>query len=97
VREALEILSNDGLLSHGLNQVYFVAKFSADEMNQLYTMRHLLEREAIATIAWPEITRRAGSGVTPSKVLLVAVDIVLVDLVTLAGLVARALCRRLWD
>jgi DNA-binding GntR family transcriptional regulator len=57
VREALEILSNEGLLSHGLNQGYFVAKFSADEMNQLYTMRHLLESEAIATIEWPDEQR----------------------------------------
>ncbi|WP_219419192.1 GntR family transcriptional regulator [Pseudonocardia nigra] len=54
VREALEILSNEGLLSHGLNQGYFVTRFSADEMNQLYTMRHLLEREAVATIEWPD-------------------------------------------
>jgi DNA-binding GntR family transcriptional regulator len=54
VREALEILSNEGLLTHGLNQGYFVAKFSSDEMEQLYTMRHLLELEAIRSIAWPE-------------------------------------------
>jgi DNA-binding GntR family transcriptional regulator len=67
-REALEILSNEGLLSHGLNQGYFVAKFSADEMNQLYTMRHLLEREAIATIAWPEGERLASLRVLASEI-----------------------------
>ncbi|WP_133916366.1 GntR family transcriptional regulator [Streptomyces sp. NBC_00582] len=54
VREALEILSNEGLLVHGLNQGYFVTKFSTDEMDQLYTMRHLLELEAIRTLVWPE-------------------------------------------
>jgi DNA-binding GntR family transcriptional regulator len=53
VREALEILCNEGVLTHGLNQGYFVTKFSLSEMRQLYTMRHLLEREAIATIEWP--------------------------------------------
>ncbi|WP_191094196.1 GntR family transcriptional regulator [Nocardia colli] len=53
VREALEILSNEGLLTHGLNQGYFVAKFSNDEIEQLYTMRDLLESEAIRTLEWP--------------------------------------------
>lgn len=53
VREALEILCNEGVLTHGLNQGYFVAKYSFSEMRQLYTMRHLLEREAVASIEWP--------------------------------------------
>lgn len=53
LREALEILANEGLLVHGLNQGYFVAKFSRDEMKQLYTMRLLLEREALKEIDWP--------------------------------------------
>lgn len=53
LREALEILTNEGLLVHGLNQGYFVAKFSRDEMEQLYTMRLLLEREALKEIVWP--------------------------------------------
>jgi len=53
VREALEILSNEGLLIHGLNQGYFVAKFSNEEIEQLYTLRDLLENEAIRTIRWP--------------------------------------------
>ncbi|MFI6042552.1 GntR family transcriptional regulator [Nocardia sp. NPDC051321] len=53
VREALEILSNEGLLTHGLNQGYFVAKFSNDEVEQLYTMRDLLEAEALRTLEWP--------------------------------------------
>ncbi|MFI6170714.1 GntR family transcriptional regulator [Nocardia sp. NPDC051052] len=53
VREALEILSNEGLLTHGLNQGYFVAKFSNDEIEQLYTMRDLLEAEALRTLEWP--------------------------------------------
>ncbi|MEV6558476.1 GntR family transcriptional regulator [Nocardia sp. NPDC051756] len=53
VREALEILSNEGLLTHELNQGYFVAKFSNDEVEQLYTMRDLLESEALRTLEWP--------------------------------------------
>ncbi|MFD1517765.1 GntR family transcriptional regulator [Pseudonocardia yunnanensis] len=53
LREALEILANEGLLVHGLNQGYFVAKFNRDEMEQLYTMRLLLEREALKEINWP--------------------------------------------
>ncbi|GAA1193599.1 GntR family transcriptional regulator [Pseudonocardia alaniniphila] len=53
LREALEILTNEGLLVHGLNQGYFVAKFNRDEMEQLYTMRLLLEREALEEIEWP--------------------------------------------
>ncbi|WP_433296834.1 GntR family transcriptional regulator [Pseudonocardia sp. CA-142604] len=53
LREALEILTNEGLLVHGLNQGYFVAKFNRDEMEQLYTMRLLLEREALGEIEWP--------------------------------------------
>ncbi|OLT12840.1 hypothetical protein BJF78_23415 [Pseudonocardia sp. CNS-139] len=59
LREALEILTNEGLLVHGLNQGYFVAKFSRDEMEQLYTMRLLLEREALAEIGWPTDARLA--------------------------------------
>lgn len=53
VREALEILCNEGVLTHGLNQGYFVAKYSFSEMRQLYTMRHLLEREVVASLEWP--------------------------------------------
>jgi hypothetical protein len=37
-------------------------------MNQLYTMRHLLEREAIATIAWPEGERLASLRVLASEI-----------------------------
>lgn len=53
LREALEILTHEGLLVHGVNQGYFVAKFNRDEMEQLYTMRLLLEREALREIGWP--------------------------------------------
>jgi DNA-binding GntR family transcriptional regulator len=53
LREALEILTTEGLVVHGLNQGYFVGKFSRDEMQQLYTMRLLLEQEALKTIDWP--------------------------------------------
>lgn len=54
LREALEILAAEGLVIHGLHQGYFVTKFSRDEMQQLYTMRLLLEQEALKAIEWPD-------------------------------------------
>lgn len=54
LREALEILTAEGLVLHGLHQGYFVTKFSRDEMQQLYTMRLLLEQEALKAIEWPD-------------------------------------------
>lgn len=57
LREALEILTTEGLLVHGMNQGYFVTRFSRDEMQQLYTMRLLLEQEALTSLQWPDEER----------------------------------------
>ncbi|MBN9111212.1 MAG: GntR family transcriptional regulator [Pseudonocardia sp.] len=59
LREALEILTTEGLLVHGVNQGYFVTRFSRDEMQQLYTMRLLLEQEALRSLQWPDEERLA--------------------------------------
>lgn len=54
LREALEILTTEGLVVHGMHQGYFVTRFSRDEMQQLYTMRLLLEQEALTSLEWPD-------------------------------------------
>ena len=53
IREALEVLTSEGLLEHSPNRGYFVARISVHEMRQLYLMRRLLEKETAATVAWP--------------------------------------------
>ena len=53
IREALEVLTSEGLLEHSLNRGYFVARISVHEMRQLYLMRRLLEKETAATVPWP--------------------------------------------
>lgn len=54
VREALHALETEGLLLHRPNQGYFVAKFSADQLNQIYLMRRLLETALLQHISWPD-------------------------------------------
>jgi DNA-binding GntR family transcriptional regulator len=53
MREALEILANEGLIIHQLHRGYFVAKLSRDELDQIYTMRRMLERQVLETVEWP--------------------------------------------
>jgi DNA-binding GntR family transcriptional regulator len=53
VREALKSLAAEGLLSHDHNRGYFVIRFGADEMAQIYLMRRLLESELLRTLADP--------------------------------------------
>jgi len=54
VREALHALETEGLLLHRPNQGYFVAKFSADQLNQIYLMRRLLETALVEHVSWPD-------------------------------------------
>jgi DNA-binding GntR family transcriptional regulator len=54
VREALHALETEGLLLHRPNQGYFVAKFSADQLNQIYLMRRLLETALVQQTSWPD-------------------------------------------
>jgi DNA-binding GntR family transcriptional regulator len=60
MREALEILANDGLIVHELHRGYFVAKLSRDELEQIYTMRRMLEREVLRSVKWPSKTQIAA-------------------------------------
>jgi DNA-binding GntR family transcriptional regulator len=54
VREALESLRNDGIVRHTLNQGYFVAKISPDELDQIVLMLRVLERALLEHLEWPD-------------------------------------------
>lgn len=54
LREALNVLAQQGLLTHRHNQGYFVAKRTPSELAQLRRMLHLLENEVMETLAWPD-------------------------------------------
>jgi DNA-binding GntR family transcriptional regulator len=54
LREALNVLAQQGLLTHKRNQGYFVSKRSPSELAQLRRMLHLLENEVMQSIAWPD-------------------------------------------
>lgn len=53
VREALKLLTAEGVVAHDPNRGFFVAGLSSDEARQLYRMRHLLESEVLSTVNWP--------------------------------------------
>lgn len=59
VREALKLLTAEGVVAHDPNRGFFVAPLSSEEARQLYRMRHLLESEVLSTIAWPSRERLA--------------------------------------
>jgi DNA-binding GntR family transcriptional regulator len=64
VREALKALQTEGIVSHSPNQGYFVAKFSAAELDQIYLMRRVLETALLQHLVWPEAEQLAAiSGV----------------------------------
>ncbi len=54
VREALKLLSSEGIVEHDPNRGFFVARLSRDEAEQLFTMRHLIEDELLRTVGWPD-------------------------------------------
>jgi DNA-binding GntR family transcriptional regulator len=56
VREALRGLQVEGLVSHEPNRGYFVTTLDADELEQIYLMRRVLETEVLLTVAWPTST-----------------------------------------
>jgi DNA-binding GntR family transcriptional regulator len=66
VREALKLLSSEGIVEHDPNRGFFVARLSRDEAEQLFAMRHLIEDELLRTVEWPdeaqltELDRRAA-------------------------------------
>jgi DNA-binding GntR family transcriptional regulator len=53
VREALKMLTAEGLVGHDRNRGYYLIKLDVEEMAQIYLMRRLLEPEVIKTIRWP--------------------------------------------
>jgi DNA-binding GntR family transcriptional regulator len=53
LREALKLLTAEGIVEHDPNRGFFVAPLSLDEARQLYRIRHLLEAELLGTVEWP--------------------------------------------
>ncbi|MEO9132540.1 MAG: GntR family transcriptional regulator [Sphingomonas sp.] len=54
VREALKLLSSEGLVEHDPNRGFFVTKLTRDEADQLFTLRNLVEDELMRSIEWPD-------------------------------------------
>ena len=53
LREALRALASEGLLTHRLNQGYFVAELSIEEFRQIVALLEYLETELIRSARWP--------------------------------------------
>lgn len=53
LREALNVLADQGLLLHRPHQGYFVAKRAPSELAQIRRMMQLLEDELLQSIEWP--------------------------------------------
>ena len=54
LREALNVLADQGMLQHRPNSGYFVAKRAPNELAQISRMLQLLEDELIGSIVWPD-------------------------------------------
>lgn len=54
LREALNVLAEQGLLMHRANAGYFVAKRAPNELAQIRRMLQLLENELFTSIEWPD-------------------------------------------
>ena len=54
LREALNVLADQGLLLHRPNSGYFVAKRAPNELAQIRRILELLENELLGSIEWPE-------------------------------------------
>lgn len=57
LREALNVLADQGLLLHRPNQGYFVVKRAPNELAQISRMLQLLEDELLRSIHWPDTER----------------------------------------
>lgn len=53
LREALRVLTTEGLLTHRPHQGYFVTRLSAEELDQINNLLEFLETELIRTVRWP--------------------------------------------
>jgi DNA-binding GntR family transcriptional regulator len=54
LREALNVLADQGLLIHRPNSGYFVAKRAPNELAQIRRILQLLENELLVSIEWPD-------------------------------------------
>jgi DNA-binding GntR family transcriptional regulator len=54
LREALNVLADQGLLLHRPNAGYFVAKRAPNDLAQIGRMLQLLENELMTSISWPD-------------------------------------------
>ena len=54
LREAMNVLADQGLLRHRPHQGYFVAKRLPAENAQIRRMLHLLENELVLSLEWPD-------------------------------------------
>lgn len=54
LREALNLLADQGMLVHRPNSGYFVAKRAPNELAQIRRILQLLETELLASIEWPD-------------------------------------------
>ena len=54
LREALNVLAEQGLLMHRANAGYFVAKRAPNELAQIRRILQLLENELFGSIEWPD-------------------------------------------
>ncbi len=65
VREALKLLTAEGIVDHDPNRGFYVARLSSDDARQLFRLRTLVEDELLSTLRWPskselaEFSRRA--------------------------------------
>lgn len=53
VREALKLLSAEGVVVHDINRGFFVATLSTEEARQLFKMRDLIEDALLQNTRWP--------------------------------------------
>lgn len=54
VREALKLLTSEGIVEHDPNRGFFVTRLSSDDARQLFRMRFLIEEELLQSLEWPD-------------------------------------------
>jgi DNA-binding GntR family transcriptional regulator len=57
LREALRTLESEGIVSYEMNRGYVVSRLDSHDLEQIYNMRALLEREILRSIRKPDATR----------------------------------------
>lgn len=54
VREALNLLEREGVVTHEHRRGFFVSRISSAEARQLFRLRALVEAELLASLRWPD-------------------------------------------